>query len=158
MSAAALRRMRWWDLEDVVALERRLFPDDPWGPAAFWAELARPETRHYVVAYAPGGVVGYAGLMAAGGDADVQTVAVSPAAQGSGVGRLLLTDLLDEAARRRCRDVLLEVRADNEAALALYDRFGFERIAVRRGYYRQGVDAVVMRARGVDRRSGQAPS
>jgi ribosomal-protein-alanine N-acetyltransferase len=153
--AASLRRMRWWDLEQVVPLERELFPDDAWSDAAFWAELARPETRHYVVAEGSEGVVGYAGLMAAGGDADVQTVAVAPRARGAGVGRMLLAELLAEAARRRCNDVLLEVRADNEAALTLYDRFGFERIARRRGYYRGGVDAVVMRLRGVGRRPAE---
>jgi ribosomal-protein-alanine N-acetyltransferase len=144
--------MRWWDLDAVLPLERALFPDDAWSPATFWSELARPESRHYVVAADDGDIVGYAGLVTSGGDADVQTLAVSPRAQGRGLARALLGDLLEAAARRGCHDVLLEVRADNDRAIALYERAGFERIAVRRGYYRGGVDAHVMRLRGVGRR------
>jgi ribosomal-protein-alanine N-acetyltransferase len=143
-----LRPMRWWDVPATLAIERALFPD-PWTEATFWSELAGvPETRHYVVAESGGEVVGYAGLFATRHTADVQTLAVAARQQGVGVGAVLLTALLDEARRREAQEVLLEVRADNEAATRLYTRFGFERIGVRRGYYQPGrVDAVVMRRR-----------
>lgn len=143
-----LRRFRWWDVETARALEVELFPD-AWSVETFWSELAHvPETRYYVVAEDDGALVGYAGLAAVGHQADVQTVAVAPTAQGHGVGRLLLDDLLAEAGRRQATEVLLEVRAENEAALALYRRSGFERIGVRRGYYQPGgTDALVLRRR-----------
>jgi ribosomal-protein-alanine N-acetyltransferase len=138
--------MRWWDLDAILPLEAALFPDDPWSAGIFWSELAGwPGTRHYVVAERDGVVVGYAGL-AVTGDADVQTLAVSPREQGRGLGRLLLADLLEEAGRRHAPAVLLEVRADNTAAQALYASAGFSEIARRRGYYDGGrVDALVMR-------------
>jgi [ribosomal protein S18]-alanine N-acetyltransferase len=92
--------MRWWDLPAVQALETRLFPHDAWSPEQFWSELAGvPESRHYLVAETGGEIVGYAGLAAAGGDADVQTLAVAPARQRAGAGGVLLQALLDEAAR-----------------------------------------------------------
>jgi [ribosomal protein S18]-alanine N-acetyltransferase len=142
-----LRPMRWWDIEAAMAIERELFPD-AWSAETFWAELARvPETRHYLVADDDGAVVGYAGLMAVGRQADVQTVAVAPGQQGHGYGATLLRALLDEATRRGCAEVLLEVRVDNAAALHLYEKAGFERISVRRGYYPGGVDGMVMRLR-----------
>ncbi|NHC14949.1 ribosomal protein S18-alanine N-acetyltransferase [Motilibacter sp. E257] len=139
--------MRWWDVEPALALERVLFPDDPWSAELFWSELAGwPETRHYVVAVRGGALVGYAGLSAPAGDADVQTLAVAPDAQGRGVGRTLLDALLAEAARRGAPAVFLEVRTDNDPALRLYASRGFERISVRRGYYDGGrVDAAVLR-------------
>ncbi len=145
---AVLRRFRWWDVEAAHALEVELFPD-PWSVETFWSELAHvPETRHYVLAEDDGVLVGYAGLAVVGDQADVQTVAVSPTAQGRGVGRLLLDALLAEARRRRATAVLLEVRADNAAAQALYDRAGFQRIGVRRRYYQpDGTDALVLRLR-----------
>ena len=146
-----LRRMRWWDLDAVLPLEQALFPSDAWSAEAFWSELARPDTRHYVVAEAAGAVVGYAGLLAVGPTADVQTVAVAPDAQGRGVGTALLGDLLATAARRGCTEVLLEVRAGNDAARRLYERAGFERIATRRRYYPDGADADVLRLRGLAR-------
>ncbi|MGZ4632709.1 MAG: ribosomal protein S18-alanine N-acetyltransferase, partial [Actinomycetes bacterium] len=102
----------------------------------------------YVVAESGGHLVGYAGLFAAGHQADVQTLAVARDHQGRGLGAVLLQVLLDEADRRDASEVLLEVRADNDSAMRLYERFGFERIGVRRGYYQPGrVDAVVMRRR-----------
>jgi ribosomal-protein-alanine N-acetyltransferase len=146
--------MRWWDIEPAMELERLLF-DDAWTAPMFWSELAGvPETRWYVVAELDGRLVGYAGLFATRHEADVQTVAVSPDAQGHGVGTRLLRALIDEADRRDVGTVLLEVRADNETAIRLYERHDFTRISVRRGYYRPGpdggsaVDAVVMRRRG----------
>ncbi len=146
--AADLRRMRWWDIEAVLAIEQALFPD-AWSVGTFWAELAGvPETRHYVVAEQHGEVVGYAGLFATGHQADVQTLAVSADHQGGGLGAVLLGDLLAEASRRGCAEVLLEVRVDNEPALHLYEKAGFERISVRRGYYQPGaVDGLVLRLR-----------
>jgi ribosomal-protein-alanine N-acetyltransferase len=155
--AVTLRALRWWDIEDVLVLEQSLFPGDAWSAAAFWSELARSDTRHYVVAERDGRIVGYAGLLAVGGVGAVQTVAVAAEAQGAGVGRQLLVELLAEALRRDCHEVLLEVRADNAGALRLYERFGFERLAVRRGYYQPGgVDAHVLRLRGRDRIAAQA--
>ncbi|HEX6446327.1 MAG TPA: ribosomal protein S18-alanine N-acetyltransferase [Streptosporangiales bacterium] len=146
--------MRWWDVAPVAELESALFPTDAWSAEAFWSELAQYDSRHYVVAELDGTVIGYAGLAAAAGEADVLTLAVDAGLQGHGVGRLLLRELLAEAARRGCTDVLLEVRGGNEPALALYERHGFERIGVRRRYYSDGEDAIVMRRRKVGQADG----
>jgi ribosomal-protein-alanine N-acetyltransferase len=138
--------MRWWDIPACHALEQQLFTADPWSQPLFWSELAGvPETRHYVVATEDELVVGYAGLMAVAGEADVQTVAVAADHQRAGLGAKLLTELVDEARRRGCRSVTLEVRADNDAARRLYARFGFKTLAVRSNYYGPGLDGVVMR-------------
>jgi ribosomal-protein-alanine N-acetyltransferase len=145
-----LRAMRWWDVEALLPVDRELFGTAAWSAETFWSELARGPDRWYVVAEdAHGAVLGYAGLMlGSGSEADVQTLAVAPAAQRRGIGGLLLRALLAEAEDRGATSVLLEVRADNEAAIALYAAHGFERIAVRRGYYQPGgQDAVIMRLR-----------
>lgn len=146
-----LREMRWWDLPEVLALEAELFPEDAWSEGMFWSELAHARgpraTRRYVVAEAPSGeLAGYAGLAAAGGLGDVQTIAVARSQWGTGLGARLLSDLLQHATAFECDEVLLEVRVDNTRAQKLYERFGFEPIGFRRGYYQPGnVDALVMR-------------
>ncbi|WP_374215282.1 ribosomal protein S18-alanine N-acetyltransferase [Streptomyces cucumeris] len=155
-----LREMRWWDIEPVLALEEELFPDDAWSRGMFWSELAhargRDVTRHYVVAEAggagtdqdpePGAIVGYAGLAVFDHTGDVQTIATARDHWGTGLGARLLTDLLGAATAFECREVLLEVRVDNTRAQRLYERFGFEPIGFRKGYYQPGnVDALVMR-------------
>lgn len=146
--APMLRALRWWDIDALLALEHDLFPEDAWSPGMFWSELADPGTRHYVVAEdASGDLAGYAGLACVAGEAaDVQTIGVRRDQWGGGLGAALLADLLAEARRRGCRHVLLEVRVDNTRAQRLYERFGFEPLGVRRGYYQPAdVDALVMR-------------
>jgi [ribosomal protein S18]-alanine N-acetyltransferase len=150
VTAPALREMRWWDLDPVMALEAELFPDDAWSRGMFWSELAGTRhplaTRHYVVAEAGDRLVGYAGLSAVAGTGDVTTIGVTGDHQGTGLGARLLTELLRQATAFECHEVLLEVRVDNAPAQRLYERFGFEPVGVRRGYYQPGaVDALVMR-------------
>jgi ribosomal-protein-alanine N-acetyltransferase len=148
-----LRDLRWWDVEALIPLEQRLFGATAWSAETFWAELAHPETRWYVAAVEGPAIIGYAGLLVPGPEADVQTIAVAPAAQGQGVGRVLLDALVTRASERGATSLLLEVRADNPPAIALYRRRGFERIAIRRRYYQpDDVDAWVMRLRPLVRR------
>jgi ribosomal-protein-alanine N-acetyltransferase len=140
-----LVRMRWWHVDDVLGLEAQLFDDDRWSAATYWSELGQLDTRHYLVAVDGERIRGYAGLCDYPDEAFVQTLAVAPDAQGEGLGGRLLQALLDEAARRRQSRVSLEVRADNDRAIGLYERFGFRRAGVRRGYYSpSGTDALVM--------------
>jgi len=144
MTEPTLERMRWWHLDEVLPLERVVFAKEPWTAHHFWSELGQVATRHYLVAVADGKVVGYGGLCDYPDEAFVQTMAVAPPYQGRGLGAALLTELLEEAARRRHHRVLLEVRADNAPAQRLYTRYGFVRTGVRRGYYAGGVDGWVM--------------
>jgi ribosomal-protein-alanine N-acetyltransferase len=150
VTPVVLREMRWWDIEPVFVLEKELFPDDAWSRGMFWSELSHARgplaTRRYVVAMDGERLVGYAGLASAGDQADVQTIAVAPSHWGTGLGSRLLTDLLAAATAFECAEVMLEVRVDNTRAQKLYERFGFEPIGFRRGYYQPGnVDALVMR-------------
>ncbi|MDH6140823.1 MULTISPECIES: ribosomal protein S18-alanine N-acetyltransferase [Kitasatospora] len=150
MSRLSLRPMRWWDIEPVMELELQLFPEDAWSRGMYWSELAEAHpggSRHYTVAVTEdGAIAGYAGLMAIGGESDVQTIAVADQHQGRGLGALLLTDLITESARRGCAELLLEVRVDNARAQGLYERHGFVPVGIRRGYYQPAnVDALVMR-------------
>jgi ribosomal-protein-alanine N-acetyltransferase len=170
-----LRRMRWWDIPGVILLEHTAFPDEAWSVGMFWSELAEAATRYYLVAEEyqeaePGGsaaqagdeagagaprLIGYAGLLAGIGEAEVLTIAVDPSREGRGLGALLLTELMREAARRACDDVVLEVRVDNDRAQRLYRRFGFAGVGVRKGYYQPAnVDALVMRSGDVIARFG----
>ena len=92
-------------------------------------------------------LLGYAGLLApkGGGQGDVQTIAVAPAARGMGLGRGLMHALITESRRRGLAELFLEVRADNPIARSLYRSLGFEEIGLRPRYYRHGIDAVTMR-------------
>jgi ribosomal-protein-alanine N-acetyltransferase len=148
-----LRRAHPQDLDDVMWLEHASFPTDAWSAAQMSDELSSPHGYYVVVETTDEGsaptVVGYAGLSSLPGNpvADVQTIAVAADQRGRGLGRVLFTELLDEARCRGVHEVFLEVRADNPVAQTMYTGFGFEHIATRPRYYQpDGVDAWVMRA------------
>ena len=142
-----IERMRWWHIEALEPIEAQLFGDDRWSAAMFWNELANG--HFYLVARDGDDVVGYAGLTVSDTEAWVQNIAVRADRQREGIGGTLFEALLAEADRRGARAVLLEVAVDNRAAQHLYDRYGFEAVGVRRGYYQpSNTDAVVMRRDG----------
>jgi ribosomal-protein-alanine N-acetyltransferase len=144
--SVALRQMTSGDLPDVVELERSVFGEEAWTTEMLLGELGQqPASRHYLVACDDGQIVGYAGLLGAGGQADVVTIAVATGRWGHGIGSALLEALIAEAKRRGCAKIFLEVRTDNIRAQALYRRYGFTEIGLRRGYYQpSGADALVM--------------
>ena len=149
MSAATreivLRELGWPDLEQVAALEQELFPQDAWDLASWWHELAGRPRRDYLVLTDPDGVLGYAGLDHGGEVSDVMTIAVHPRGRGHGLGQRLLDELVARARQAGAQRIMLEVRADNEAARSLYASAGFELVSTRRRYYGE-VDALVLRA------------
>ena len=136
------------DARRCAELETLLFDgDDPWPEVAFVREVAAPHI-HYVAARSEGLLVGYAGMARLGRtppyEYEIHTVGVDPGYQGRGIGRAMMTRLLDGAGPDAT--VYLEVRTDNEAALALYAGLGFERIGIRKRYYQaSGADAYTMR-------------
>lgn len=148
MTSPALRAMVPDDVPRVAELERQLFGPSAWSEAMIAGELHAPG-RWYVVAVVgpePGTVVGYAGLWFDGDVTQVMTIGVAPGAQRQGVGTALLTALVDRSRDLGAGAVLLEVRVDNDPAIALYERFGFEVLGRRRRYYQpEDVDAWTMR-------------
>lgn len=137
------------DAERCAELEQVLFPeDDPWTVHAFRSELAGGYNRYFTARTAEG-LVGYAGIALLGNDsepeAEIHTIGVDPACQRRGIGETLLKALLDEAGKRG-GPVFLEVRTDNAAAIALYEKHGFHIIGLRKRYYQpSGADAYTMR-------------
>jgi ribosomal-protein-alanine N-acetyltransferase len=141
-----IERLRWWHIDEVLAIEADIFGAEQWSAAMFWNELANG--HHYLVATADdsGEILGYAGLAVQPPDeAWVQNIAVRRDAQRRGVGGTLLEALLAEARRRGVRKVLLEVAVDNGPAQKLYGAYDFEAVGIRRGYYQpSNTDALVM--------------
>jgi [ribosomal protein S18]-alanine N-acetyltransferase len=135
------------DAARCAELESQLFDgDDPWPARAFLAEL-EAKHNHYVAARADDNLVGYGGIARLGRkrpyEYEIHTVGVDAAYQAQGIGRQLLTELLEYA---NGGTVFLEVRTDNEPAIALYESAGFVRVGLRRRYYRaSGADAYTMR-------------
>jgi ribosomal-protein-alanine N-acetyltransferase len=143
-----IRDMDRSDIPQVALLEREVFPQ-PWSVRTFYDELSMPN-RSYLIAEGDGRVLGYGGLLLVEEDAHVTTLAVAPEARGARLGTRLLLALVDRALELGARHLTLEVRASNESARHLYERFGFSPVGKRKNYYRDE-DALVMWAIDVDR-------
>jgi ribosomal-protein-alanine N-acetyltransferase len=145
-----LAPMRRRHLRSVLRIEAQVYPR-PWSLSLFMSELALRTSRAYMVARVDGMVAGYAGMMLAGEDAHITTIAVDPEWHRYKIGTRLLLHLVREAIQRDARHVTLEVRVSNEPAQALYRAFGFRPAGVRKNYYAEtNEDALVMWADDVD--------
>jgi ribosomal-protein-alanine N-acetyltransferase len=141
--------MRRRHVRGVLRIESQVYPR-PWSAALFQSELALRETRAYYVARVGHQLVGYGGLMMTLDDGHVTTLAVDPAWHRHHIGTRLLLALAREGIARGATALTLEVRLSNQGAQALYRRFGFDAVGVRRGYYQDtGEDALIMWSRGV---------
>ncbi len=142
-----LRRMQPADLPEVMAIERLSF-SHPWLESTFQGELQNRGISHPVVAVsAPEGrLIGYVLYWLVGDEMQINNVAVHPDWRGRGVGERMLRAVMEEAKGRGAMVAVLEVRASNAAARALYERkLGFGFLAVREGYYTQpDEDAIVL--------------
>lgn len=114
---------------------------EAWDAPAFAAQLGGPGGFGYLDAR--GGLV-LARVVAE--DAEILTIAVASEARRAGLGRALLRAAMHDAARRGAVAAFLEVSVANDGARALYDSCGYEAVGRRRGYYRDGADALVLRA------------
>lgn len=142
--SARIREMRPADIAAVLEIERACFAQ-PWSQGLFMDELGRPETRSWVVADSPWGLVGFGGLMQNITDGHILDLAVRPDARQRGIGRAMVSALVERAADRGVRRMTLEVRPSNDAARSLYEQAGFRPVGCRPGYYEDtDEDAVIM--------------
>ena len=127
-----LREMLVDDLDQVMEIEEELF-SVPWTKEGFLTFLMK-ENGMFLVVEEKGRILGYCGLLTVLDEGDVTNVAVRRDRQREGIGNFLMESM-----------IRLEVRAGNETAIRLYERQGFVRDGLRKGYYTDPTeDAVLM--------------
>lgn len=131
-SVPVLAPMREADLAEVMAIESEIY-SHPWTRGNFADSLrAGYACRTWRLGAE---LLGYFVLMAAAGEAHLLNLSIAPGRQRSGHGAALLREAAQLARGEGARHLFLEVRPSNSAAQSLYTRFGFRKVAVRRGYY-----------------------
>ena len=129
----------------VAELEKLCFAD-PWSEKSIASELGNIWS-YWVVAQWNDTVIGYIGSQSTcDGEADVMNVAVHPDYRRKGIAESLIGFLVEELKNRGCHALMLEVRASNAPAIALYEKLGFLQVGCRKNYYRNPrEDALILR-------------
>ena len=121
------------DATEIAELERLCF-SSPWSETEILNSAALSYAV-YFTAFVDGQIAGYAGMYAAADEGVINNVAVFPQYRRAGVASALINALSDAGRKRKLSKLCLEVRGSNTAALSLYEKNGFYRVGVRRGYY-----------------------
>ena len=131
------------DADAVVMIENECFAH-PWKKEDVLSAMERADSI-FLTAAEDGKVVGYIGGSLILDEAYVYDLAVLPGRRKRGAGSALLESFIEEARRRDCAFVSLEVRPSNTAAVSLYKKHGFSEAGRRRDFYRDPVeDALIM--------------
>lgn len=121
----------------------------PWGASEFETLLESPGVFGLTALDEDGQPLGLALCRLAAGEMEILTIGVAQQSRRGGVGRTLMTAVLEAARRSGAAEAFLEAAVDNHPAVGLYESLGFARSGLRRGYYDRGVegrvDALVMR-------------
>ena len=133
------------DIDDVLALEEAAFTN-PWTRAMYLAELENSSVSYCFLARdAERRAVGFCSFWRVLDELHINNLAVLPQLRRTGIGSMLLTFVLNKGVELGAKRATLEVRRSNEAAKALYERFGFSVAGVRAAYYSKPVeDALVL--------------
>ncbi|OQY40286.1 MAG: ribosomal-protein-alanine N-acetyltransferase [Candidatus Cloacimonetes bacterium 4572_65] len=156
-SKLQIRKIEVADLELLVEIEQELFPN-PWSKDMFLDEISRKENfsieidgiersgRHsYLLEYS-GEVIGFFFGWAVLDEYSIMNIGIRKSYQHLGLGSFLLQKQLSMALDLKCRYIYLEVRKSNESAIKLYEKYNFERVALRKDYYSSPQeDAIVMK-------------
>lgn len=136
--------MREDHLEQIAELEKQCF-SDPWSLRSITSELNNPLSL-WIVAECDGAVAGYVGSQSVLGEADMMNLAVSPLFRRQGVASGLVEALIKHLKERDVHVLVLEVRASNEPAIRLYEKYGFVQVGRRPNYYAHPKeDALILR-------------
>ena len=143
-SEILIREMTEADLGEVGLRERELFTD-PWPESVFREDILSPYSYPFVL-QANNEIAGYAVLWIGVDEGHLTNIAVAKKYQRKSIAKKLLSYILRLALEKGLVRIILEVRPSNTAAVSLYEAFGFERLAIRKDYYRNPVeDCLVMR-------------
>lgn len=144
MAELRIRKGTGEDIEAIAALEQICFVL-PWSKESLMHDLTENELSTYIVAELDGQLIGYVGIWTIVDEGHINNVAVSPLYRKKQVGSALIAAMLEASEQAGIHRHTLEVRAGNEAAKRLYEKFGFKEAGLRKGYYEDdGEDAVIM--------------
>ncbi len=129
-------------VDEIVAIEEHSF-SIPWSKTAFLGELLN-QNAHYFVAMIDEKVVGYGGFWYIVNEGHITNIAVHEDYRGQGIGSLILDEMIAQKEELWMIGLTLEVRVSNVNAIKFYEKKGFVEEGVRKNYYENNEDALIM--------------
>ena len=139
-----IRKAEESDVPAVEAVEKACF-SVPWSYESLYHDILENKLAFYIVAEIDGKVCGYVGVWKIFDEGHITNVAIAPEYRRMHIASAMLSVLFDVTGAQGIESYTLEVRAGNQAAIALYEGFGFREAGLRKGYYEDnGEDAIIM--------------
>lgn len=136
-----ISQMTLEDFEEIKDILQTEF-DEFWKPSILKSELENTNSK-YIVAKENNIIVGFAGIILLPDDAEITNIVTKKNERKKGIGNLLLVKIIEMAKYER-NNISLEVNEKNEPAIKLYEKYGFEKVGIRKKYY-NGIDnAIIM--------------
>ena len=133
------------DIEDVIKIEAEAYGEHHWSKSAFYDEMQNNLAKYYVAKTSEGELVGYAGVWHIIDEGHITTIAVKKDYHRQHIGEAIIVKILEDCYKANIKYLTLEVRVSNEPAIALYNKYGFNSLGTRKGYYQDNnEDALIM--------------
>ena len=129
-------------LNEINLIEQDSFKE-PWSQEAYEKEISNPLANYRVITFEDK-VVAYGGFWKILDEADINNIAVKKEYRGKGYGKMLMNALIEDAKKQNIKAMTLEVRVTNKSAIALYKKLGFKEAGIRKNYYSDKEDALIM--------------
>ncbi|MGX6978203.1 ribosomal protein S18-alanine N-acetyltransferase [Vagococcus elongatus] len=145
LSDFLLRDARYTDIKQLIHIQKEVYHGVvSWGKTIFLNEFNGPHPVKYLVAEYKKELIGFAGIRIEGSVGHITNVAVTKKFQRKGLGTCFIHRLLDFARYHQCETVILEVKESNVDAQKLYEQLGFLSMKVKKSYYNNNEDGIVM--------------
>lgn len=145
LSEIFIKNMTKDDVESVIAIEEEAYGKHHWAKASFYDEMSNNLAKYYVAKTRDGEIIGYAGTWHIIDEGHITTIAVKKDYLRNHIGEALIHQIVEDCYKDKVKYLTLEVRVSNEPAIKLYEKYGFQSLGTRKGYYQDNnEDALIM--------------
>lgn len=135
LSKIIISHMTREDIEQVVEIEAQAYGEHHWSKSSFYDEMSNNLAKYYSAKTEDGTLIGYAGTWHIIDEGHITTIAVRKEYQRQHVGEAIITKILEDCYKNGIKYLTLEVRESNQPAISLYQKYGFQSLGTRKGYY-----------------------
>ena len=145
LSDITISQMTKDDIEDVTKIEEEAYGKHHWSKSSFYDEMSNNLAKYYTAKLPSGEIAGYAGTWHIIDEGHITTIAVKKEYLRNHIGEAIIQRIINDCYKNEIKYLTLEVRVSNIPAIKLYEKYGFQSLGTRKGYYQDNnEDALIM--------------